>query len=280
MYPAVWTGLYAEFPLHEALKTLYDQGWRSFEISTEHLVALDGDEYAAIDSILFAVDELDIKLPQAHAYLQADVAADDASERDQDIDTLVRHLSLAAKLGVSVAVIHPGGKNTDATGADSGAVRARNVEAFRRLAEHAASLGMRIGIENLMRTGASRPEELIELVQDIGNEAVGIVLDTSHANVCELDIPDTIRKFGPRIIGTHISDNDGSGDQHRTPGNGLIDWPPVAAALGEIGYAGPFNLEIPGERHGNHELRALKSLHAMDVATWLVGRFSSGETGG
>jgi sugar phosphate isomerase/epimerase len=71
-------------------------------------------------------------------------------------------------------------------------------------------------------------------------------------------------------LATHISDNDGSGDQHRTPGNGSIDWKAVMRALREAEYDGLFNLEIPGERHAALPLRALKSLHARQVAEWLV----------
>jgi sugar phosphate isomerase/epimerase len=79
-----------------------------------------------------------------------------------------------------------------------------------------------------------------------------------------------IRELGAHLIATHISDNDGSGDQHRTPGNGSIDWPEVVRALREAGYTGLFNLEIPGERHALLPLRAFASQHACQVAEWLV----------
>jgi sugar phosphate isomerase/epimerase len=79
-----------------------------------------------------------------------------------------------------------------------------------------------------------------------------------------------VRAFGARMIGTHISDNDGSEDQHLTPGQGTIDWPAVMQAFGEVRYEGLFNLEIPGERHRVAALRELKIRHACSVAHWLV----------
>ena len=85
-----------------------------------------------------------------------------------------------------------------------------------------------------------------------------------------MDIPEAIQDIGSLLIATHISDNDGSGDQHLTPGSGSIEWRPIAEALRTIGYAGLFNLEIPGERHSVLELRALKSRHALEVSKWLV----------
>ena len=268
---AVWTALYAELPLHEALRTLHQHGWTSFEVSTEHLVQGDSDTAAMIDAVLPIIEELGIEIPQAHGYLQADVASEDEKRRSDDLHTLRRHIALCAELGVKVVVIHPGGRGTDPTHSESERTRKLNIEAFRTLGDLAGSHDIRIGLENLTRHGTAQPEEIIGLIDDINHEAIGVTLDTSHANLVELSIPAAIRTFGSRLIATHISDNDGSGDQHRTPGSGLIDWPPVVAALREIGYNGLFNLEIPGERHKILELRALKSRHALDVAKWLTG---------
>ncbi|TFG69919.1 MAG: sugar phosphate isomerase/epimerase [Anaerolineales bacterium] len=58
------------------------------------------------------------------------------------------------------------------------------------------------------------------LLEAIVHPALGITLDTSHANLANLDIPAAI-VMSPRLYATHISDNDGSGDQHLTPGNAI-----------------------------------------------------------
>jgi L-ribulose-5-phosphate 3-epimerase len=270
MRPAIWTGLYAELPLHQALETLYGQGWRSFEVSTEHLVQIDVNPETAISEVRSTVEELDIEIPQAHAYLQADVACSDKQKRESDLKLLDGHLSHCAALGVKVVVMHPGGRIAEPTNAERRKTRELNIEGFRELGAIADSLGLRIGLENLMRNGFVHPDDLIELIDDIGGSVYGVTLDTSHANVVKLDIPAMIRRLGPLLIAAHISDNDGSGDQHRTPGSGHIDWPPIAAAFKEIGYSGLFNLEIPGERHALPELRTLKSRHALNVANWLT----------
>lgn len=269
MNVAVWTGLYAELPLSEALRTLHDQGWASFEVSTEHLVQGDSDPGAMVDAVLPVVEELKLEIPQAHAYLQADVACENQATRKEDMKILKRHILMCAELGVKVVVIHPGGKTANPTAFESADIRRLNINAFRTLGDLAGSHDIRIGIENLVRPGAAQPEEIMGLLDDIDHETIGITLDTSHANMVGLSIPAAIWTFGSRLIATHISDNDGSGDQHRTPGSGSIDWPPIAAALRETGYEGLFNLEIPGERHKILELRALKSRHALDVAKWL-----------
>jgi sugar phosphate isomerase/epimerase len=198
------------------------------------------------------------------------VAALEEDQRRQDVERLSAQIDIAARLGVRNVVIHPGGRQGATTSAERDCIMTLNVEAFRRLGDLAGERGLRIGLENLMRRGASLPYELLDLLAAIDYPAIGITLDTSHANVVGLDLAAAICEWGPHLLATHISDNDGSGDQHRTPGNGSIDWQVVMRALRGAGYDGLFNLEIPGERHAVQPLRALKSLHARQIAEWLV----------
>jgi len=272
MRSAVWTAFYAELDLHKALQLLSEHGWRAFEASTEHLVRIELDQHPdeRIAQARQCLVDLDLDMPQAHALLQADVADPDPDRRGQDIDRLAHHIRLAAQLGVQVVVMHPGGRQAATTCAERDRVKALNVEAFRRLGDVAGEHGVQIGLENLMRRGASTPYDMLDLLAAIDHPAIGITLDTSHANVVGLELPTVIREFGPYLIATHISDNDGSGDQHLVPGNGNIDWAPVMEALGAASYDGLFNLEIPGERHRNLVLRGLKSQHACRVAEWLL----------
>jgi sugar phosphate isomerase/epimerase len=214
---------------------------------------------------------LGLSMPQGHALLQADVAAPDEDKRREDVARLCTHIDIAARLGMRDVVIHPGGRQGATTRAERDRVTALNVDAFRRLGDLAGEQGLHIGLENLMRRGASMPYELLDLLAAIDHPAIGITFDTSHANVVGLDLAVAIRELGPHLLATHVSDNDGSGDQHRTPGNGGISWPEVVKALREAGYDSLFNLEIPGERHAVLPLRALKSRHAHRVAVWLVG---------
>lgn len=256
MFPAIWTAMYIEKPICEALRALHACGWEWFELSTEHLhqTEADSDQQARIAEVLETLDELEIRMPQAHAHLWGDVVHPDEARRQADIDTVRREMVCCAALGVKTVVVHPGAGNGYTTAEERRELHRLNRECFAGLADHAAELGLRITLENMMdrkstgrRGFGARPEELIELLADLDHPALGICFDTSHANVQALDCADAIRQFGPLICATHISDNDGSGDRHLTPGGGTIDWPSVVAALRDIGYTGIFNLEIPGE---------------------------------
>lgn len=276
MLPAVWTGLYAELPLDEALQVLHEQGWRAFEASTEHLVAIETDDSpkARIDEVRECLTRLDITMPQAHALLQAKVADADVEKRGEDMRRLSTHLQIAAQMGVRDVVIHPGGSRGSTTRAERARVLDLNIRAFRQLGDQASDLNLRIGIENMMHREPISSSTLLDLLEAIDHPSVGATLDTSHMKVMGLDIPAAVHELAPRLMATHISDNDGSGDQHLTPGNGRIDWLPVMAAFRETNYAGLFNLEIPGERHPHPGLRAIKSKMALEVANWLLARDS------
>ena len=281
MIPAIWTAIHVNMSTPEALRALAGLGWRCFELSTEHLEQLEAaaDRPARIAEVRRTLADLGATMPQAHALLNADVAHPDLARRQTDRERLARHIDIAADLGVRTVVIHPGRGAGYTTRREYDGLVATNVEAFRRLADCAGDRGLRIGLENLMdgpdvagrRHFGAAPLELLDLLDRLGHAALGITLDTSHANVQRLDLVAAIREFGPHLVATHISDNDGSGDQHRTPGSGRIDWPAVVRTLHEVGYSGPFNLEIPGERHPVPEIQALKIRHAREVAEWLVG---------
>lgn len=102
----------------------------------------------------------------------------------------------------------------------------------------------------------STASDLLELAEAIGDDSVGICLDTGHANIMSLDIVSMISLFGSKLRVLHLNDNLGSiepcsgqsvlSDQHFFPGTGNIDFPKVFMALKDIGYSGIINLE-PGD---------------------------------
>lgn len=274
MQPSMWTAMAHEEDLPGALRYLYGHGWRWFELSDEHLRWIHEND--GVDAALAVLEELDVKMPQAHALLSADVLADPSM-----VERLMLDLDVCAKVGVKNVVIHPGTGPGYVTTEERAEQMQVNVQAFARLGNHAGELGLRIGIENLMdmygppgrKLFGSQPDDLLELIDVIGLPSIGVTIDTSHANVQKLDIPAAVRAFGDRIYCTHISANDGSGDQHLIPGQGrlrVIDWRAVMRAFGDIGYDGVFNLEIPGARDPAPELLAHNTSYALAVTETLI----------
>lgn len=282
---AIWTAILVELEPADAVMRLAAQGWDAVELSTEHIVAIEqaGDPQAAADEVREALAGADCEMPQVHLMISANVASADEQRRASDIATVRRQLELSARMGIRHGVIHPGG-DRPATFADELAERDRRVESFRELADHAARFDFALAVENLTdrahgdrsavgrrRFGATI-EELHDLIDAIDRPNVGICLDVGHAHVQGYEMSEAVRQCGERLIGTHIQDNDGTGDQHLAPTRGTIDWTAGIAALRQSGYEGLFNLEIPGERGLPPELTLKRLEGVLETARWLLDR--------
>ena len=83
---------------------------------------------------------------------------------------------------------------------------------------------------------------LEEAVRRLGS--LGICLDTGHANVDGLDVPEAIRECGPQLIATHIQETCRGNDLHVFPftlrqGKSTMDWFRIFEAFAGIGYPFP-----------------------------------------
>ena len=278
LIPSMWTAMFVEAEPDESLGILGRQGWRSVEVSTEHAEMMREDE-ALLEPFAEAAERHQIGLDQMHAYIAADVASLDDARREHDMAAVIGDLRSCARLGIPVAVIHPGGHGKMSSYEELEQVNRQRLESFVRLGGVCAEVGVKLAIEN-MPDGGEGPhghrrfggilEELLELCEQIAPEVLGICLDTSHCNCVGLDIPETIRLCGDKIWALHISDNYGVHDDHLIPGYGEIEWGPVVAALRDIGYDRPFNLEVPGARKGDQSLMALRSRHGLEVCRELL----------
>jgi len=112
---------------------------------------------------------------------------------------------------------------------------------------------LRIAIENLTPRGLGRDSaELIGLLESLNSPEFGICMDVNHANLRE-DIIEATRRYGHRVVTTHISDNDGINEKHWLPGKGVIPWKKWLHTLISTGYTGPFLYETSQEESMSEE---------------------------
>ncbi len=112
---------------------------------------------------------------------------------------------------------------------------------LKRVAKHAATLGLSLGIEpvnryetylvNLTRQG-------LELLERIDEPNLFLHLDTYHMNIEEQGFKAPIVHAGRRLRYIHLSESD-----RGTPGSGNVRWDDVFAGLAEIGYQGDLVME-------------------------------------
>ena len=110
------------------------------------------------------------------------------------------------------------------------------VEALQECASVSGQAGGRLVIEPINRFEADfihSARDGLSLLERVGYDHVGLILDTFHMNIEEPSIEESIRLVGPRLYHFHLSD---SNRWH--PGAGHIDFASVVHILADMGYDG------------------------------------------
>lgn len=102
-------------------------------------------------------------------------------------------------------------------------------------------LNVRAAVENLPRT-AHVDGFFDALLSEFPPSFLGFCYDTGHAVITKQS--HLLARHVDRLLVTHLHDNDGSGDQHRLPGEGKADWPEIIRTLKGSSYHGTLNLEL------------------------------------
>ncbi len=187
------------------------------------------------------------------------LASLDREERARAVDNTLRTLELASELEATAVVLHLGwveslkDKIVTPEAAEARALTpalgahlerrarqaARHLDAasfsLERLAQRAAPLGLRLGLENRYHAFQipSLPE-LALLLERFAGAPVGLWYDCGHAWVQELaglaPAAEWLSFFGHTLVGCHLHDVKGA-DDHQAPGAGDIGWPALTKAL-------------------------------------------------
>ena len=185
---------------------------------------------------------------------ECDLSADESADRAKSLAWHCRQIDLAAELG-AVAYTgalygHPGMVKRRVPPPDE---YPRTAEGLRRLAEHAASRGVTLAVEPMshFRTHiANTPEQIMQLVALADHPNLGVLLDTYHLITEVRDFGAAIRTVGSRLWGLHACEND-----RGVPGDGLVPWDQVFAALCDIAFDGYVLLEAYNSTLGDFAYR-------------------------
>ncbi|RKQ84807.1 D-tagatose 3-epimerase [Solirubrobacter pauli] len=173
-----------------------------------------------------------------------DLSHEDPAVRANAIAYVERCIEIAAALGAPhfVGPLYAAvGRTRIAEPHEREAQRGLAVESLKVVAEHAAAHGVRLGVEPLNRFETdliNTAEQALELVDRVGSEHVGVLLDTFHMNIDEKSIGDAVRLVGDRLLQVHTCEND-----RGTPGTGHFPWGDLFEALRDIDFQGPLVIE-------------------------------------
>lgn len=158
----------------------------------------------------------------------------DLAVRAAAIERTIAHVPLAAQAGAVIiigllrGIVKPG----------VGQAQAMDwvVDALRQACAAAQVQGVRIALEPICRyetTLINTMAEGLDLLDRVGAENLGLLLDTFHMNIEEPAIEDSIRACGERIFHFHVADSN-----RWYPGAGHLDFASILETLYATGYKG------------------------------------------
>jgi sugar phosphate isomerase/epimerase len=162
------------------------------------------------------------------------LTAIDEKTRRTAVTRIKEHIALAAELNAFVIIGLVRGVFPDAQYRD--ASWEWLVEELRELGSAADAVGVGIAIEAINRyetAYVNAAADGLRLLERVGRESIGLLLDTFHMNIEEPDMVESIRICGDRLFHFHVADSN-----RWYPGAGHIDFPLLINTLLETGYNG------------------------------------------
>jgi len=121
----------------------------------------------------------------------------------------------------------------------------RSQAEVKKVLPKAKELGIKIGIEVVWNNFITKPEQLVQYVDDFNDPIIGAYFDTSNMLKYGVKPGDWIRKLGKRMIKFDLKGYSNT-KQWVAIGEGDEDWPDVLKALNEVGYTGWATAEVSG----------------------------------
>ncbi|HZB33510.1 MAG TPA: sugar phosphate isomerase/epimerase family protein [Streptosporangiaceae bacterium] len=251
------TNGFANHRLGDALAIIADLGYDGVALTLDHhhLDPYAGDIAGQVSALARRLGELGlgVVVETGARYLmdprhKHEPTLVSAAGRERRIDLLARAVRIAADLGAE-AVSFWSGVRGPAVSAD---------EAWRRLVagcaeviDVAAGLGVRLGFEPEPGMVVADLDGYLRLRRALGEpEPFGLTLDIGHCRCVEDDpVPECVRRSATWLVNVQIDDMRRGVHEHLEFGDGEIDFPPVLAALDEIGYGGLVAVELPRHSH-------------------------------
>ncbi len=172
----------------------------------------------------------------------------DEKVRAKGLAALKGALEDAKIYGADTALLVPGVVNKDATYEQCWE---RSSAEVRKAIPTADKLGVKIAIEVVWNNFLTKPEQLIEYIDQFKTPLVGAYFDCSNMIKYGVKSGDWIRKLGKRMLkfdfkGFSMTKFNKKENPWVAIGEGDEDWPDVLKALSEVGYNGWATSEVAG----------------------------------
>ena len=239
--------VYFNYPLQEAIGRLHQAGYQGIEVWGGRPHAYCHDLDSQLDEVVALLDRFEMVVPNfipaQFRYPSILCSLNEAVRRDS-----VRYIQDAAgnalRLGAPSVSLCPG---MTLAGEDRDKGWAQLRQSIVELLDYTEGTGLVLLIEPAHRAESTlilTVADGLRMIEEVGSERLGILLDTGHANVNGENLAEVAASLKGVPFHVHIDDNHGDSDAHLIPGEGKIDFAPFAKALKEISYQGFVSAEL------------------------------------
>lgn len=273
-YGYVTNGL-SDHRLDDALSLLSDCGYQGVGLTLDHhhLDPFAPDLVARVDATARRLDALGLAVVvETGARFLLDGRRKHeptllSEGRERRVSLLRQAVAIAADLGAPVVSLWSGVPPPTLDEA----------EAWERLAAGCGEVLIDAQARGVMLALEPEPGMLVERLDDWDRlsarlgapDNLGLTLDLGHCRCVEDDpVDDCVRRAGAEhLLHVHIEDMRRGVHEHLDFGDGEIDFPPVLAALVEVGYRGLVCVELSRHSHAAHTAvpRAIGFLRAAEA---------------
>lgn len=237
-------------------------GYEGVELAIRDPKLVNPDELEAVIHHQHGLDVPAIGTGQAWGEERLSFTNADPTVRRAAIERIKSHIPLAARFNAVVILglirgITPAGQTHEQS-------MAYLVEALQECSAAAAPHGVRYALEPLNRYETDLIHTIadgLELIERVGADNFGLLLDTFHMNIEEPSVEESIRACGKRIFHFHVAD---SNRWH--PGAGHINFESILTTLFATGYSGFVSGEfMPKPDADTGARRAIEYLRGLPV---------------
>ncbi len=252
------TNAYTRFGLAEAIRRIADCGYDGVELLADvphaYLPEFDDDReelHETLEATGISVSNINANTAAGYyddapdsSFFDPTLITDDDEERAWRVSYTKDAIDLAGAVGAPAVCVATGRPEP---GNPPEQAREYLLDSLHEILDHAESVGVDVGIEFEPELLIECTDEVLDLIDVVGRDALGVNLDIGHAAVYGEDPAESVRQCAGQITGVHVEDIVGGRrgkHYHRVPGEGDLNFEAIFRTLDDIGYDGFATLEL------------------------------------
>ncbi len=234
-------------PLEDVLSCLEDRGLKFCEVINEY-------PYNSIEKDV--VDSYDVKISVHSPLSDINIASYNEAIRRSSVLQIKNSIDLASSMEPGIVVVHPG--HVPILGQKfEDKILKNSKESLGECTKYASERDVMLCVENMPDIEGLLYKDINQLDRIVEDLEAYMTLDVGHANNMKFPVSEML--ISPRIKHIHLSDNDGSFDNHNAIGSASIDFESLFKELSRIGYDGILVVEVKDPQAVSESLDFLKN---------------------